>query len=323
MINIQSRIGYEGDLAPILTKAFENYNHGSYKSHSIVEMGYEDLNVVVETSHHKFFVKIFASFRDKSDCERYVEILERAKYSGVEQPEVYPTRYQNYIYETIIDGNPIRLIVMHYIDGWTLFDTPTILTQKEALFLIEQAAKINQISLKPSSIYDSWAIVNFLAEAGKKMQYLTEEDKKLVHPLIEKFRQINTDDLPHCFVHGDLIKTNIMRDKNDHLYILDFSVANCYPRIQEIAVLMCDVFFDTKNLDKYEDLYKQTLDEYQKYIPLEKIELEILPLYCQVAHAMHLLGATYEKKVNGNQTKENEYFLNLGRIGLQFTTIKQ
>jgi len=316
---LQSRIGYEGDLSPILTKAFENYDLGSYKSHSIVEMGYEDLNVIVETSHHKFFVKIFASFRNKGGCERYVEIIKSARYSGVDQPEIYETRDKNFLYETTVKDTPIRLIVMQYIDGTTLFDSPTKLTGKEAKFLVEQAAKINQISLKPSFVYDSWAIVNFLSEAEKKLQYLTEEDQKLIKPLITKFRKLDLEVLPHCFVHGDLIKTNIMRDKSDHLYILDFSVANFYPRIQEIAVLMCDVFFNIGELENYGKLYKQTVDEYQKYISLEKIELETLPLYSQVAHAMHLLGTTYEKRVNNNQTKENEYFLDLGRVGLRFT----
>lgn len=315
MNNLQSRIGYTGDLAPILSKVCKKYDIGIYKSHSIVEMGYEDLNVIVETTQRKFFIKIFASFRDQQGCERYVDIIKSAKGAGVDQPEIYGD-----LYETTIDNTPIRLIVTQYIDGWTLFDSPTKLTGKEAKFLVQEATKINKIPLEPSFVYDSWAIVNFLKEADKKIQYLSDDEQKLIGPLIIKFRKLDLDTLPHCFVHGDLIKTNIMRDTNDHLYILDFSVANYYPRIQEIAVLMCDVFFDTANLELYGKLYKQTLDEYQKYIPLEKIEIDTLPLYSQVAHAMHLLCANYEKVVNNNQSRENEYFLNLGRMGLQFTT---
>ena len=31
----------------------------------------------------------------------------------------------------------------------------------------------------------------------------------------------------------------------------------------------------------------------------------------------HVLCATYEKKVNNNNTKENEYFINIGKSGLR------
>jgi Ser/Thr protein kinase RdoA (MazF antagonist) len=164
------------------------------------------------------------------------------------------------------------------------------------------------------------AIVNFLKSWKERVKYLSNEDQKLISPLVHPFQQLNLAVLPHCFVHGDLIKTNIMRDKNNKLYILDFSVANYYPRIQELAVLLCDVLFDKKNLDLYGKVYTQALEEYQKYISLEKIEVDSLPLFAQVAHAMHLLCATYEKKIKNNQTKENGYYINLGRKGLQFTT---
>jgi Ser/Thr protein kinase RdoA (MazF antagonist) len=125
--------------------------------------------------------------------------------------------------------------------------------------------------------------------------------------------------LPHRLVHGDIIKTNVMKDKTGKIYIIDFSVANFYPRIQELAVLLCNIFFDENHPDTFMDNYKLALDEYQKGIPLTPLEISSLPLYVKVAHAMHVLCATYEKEAKGNDSAENRYWLELGRKGLDFT----
>lgn len=69
------------------------------------------------------------------------------------------------------------------------------------------------------------------------------------------------------------------------LYIIDFSVANIYPRIQELAVLMCNLFFD----ENYKDNYLFLIREYNKHHPLTEYEGEILPLFIQAAHVMTTL----------------------------------
>src|SRR5258708_2839117 len=271
--DLQERIGYHGDLSKLLSTVCKEYQIGTYVSHSAVLMGYEDFNLIVETTHHKFFFKIFASFRDRKNCERYIEIIGAARNAGISQPEIYESS-QGRLYETVIEDKQVRLCVMQYIDGQTLFESQTKLTGKEAIFLLKEAALINKIPLEPEFIYDSWAIVHFLSVWEERKQYLSVDDQKLILPLVQPFQQFDLKVLPHCFVHGDLIKTNVMRDRNDKLYILDFSVANYYPRIQELAVMLCDLLFDEQNLDLYDKVYKQALEEYQKYVPLEEVEIK-------------------------------------------------
>src|SRR5258708_10129998 len=129
---LQERIHYEGDLSELLIKVCEEYQIGSYISHSLVEMGYEDLNIIVETSHRKFFIKIFATFRDKTNCERYIEIIKAARSAGVQQPEIYGG-----LYEITLDDITLRLCVIQFIEGETLFESAYKITGKDALFLVE------------------------------------------------------------------------------------------------------------------------------------------------------------------------------------------
>ena len=122
--------------------------------------------------------------------------------------------------------------------------------------------------------------------------------------------------LPHAFVHGDLIKTNLMEDKRGGIFIIDFAVANYQPRIIELAVLFNDTFFDKDSSEKTKEYFSLALSEYQKHTSLTKYELDTLPILIKAGHSMHLLRANYEKVVNKNNSKENDYFLQLGAAGL-------
>jgi Ser/Thr protein kinase RdoA (MazF antagonist) len=318
MINFQKRINYQGSLKPFLQQTCKDFNIGKYKNYEIIPIGYEDFNLLVFTDRDKYFVKIFGSFRSKDECSRYVEIMESILRVGVSHPLLFQSN-QGYLYELSNDNQTDRLCVMEYIDGKIFYELQTTPTKEEKCFIIKQVALINKIDIKPFLVYDHWATTNFLKEYNKKGKYLNKDDKKLVEPMIEVYNSLSIDNLPHCFVHGDIIKTNVMRSKKNKIYILDFAVANCYPRIQELAVILCDLFFDPKNPSEFSQNYNLTISEYQKYIPLTHDELKKLPNCVKLAHAMHILLANYEKIVKGNQFSENEYFLEIGKAGLKYT----
>ena len=61
------------------------------------------------------------------------------------------------------------------------------------------------------------------------------------------------------------------------------------------------------------------LREYQKTTPLTEKEIGALPIYIRLAHAMHVLLASYHKYALKNNLPENEYFLKEGRLGLRQT----
>ena len=110
-----------------------------------------------------------------------------------------------------------------------------------------------------------------------------------------------------------------MKDNMEKIFIIDFAVANYQPRIIELAVLFNDVFFDKDNVINTKKYYDLILKEYQKYLSLTDYELKSLPILIRAGHAMHLLRANYEKVINKNISQENDYFLQLGEIGLTQT----
>ncbi|MFC1721450.1 phosphotransferase [Patescibacteria group bacterium] len=318
MHKFQDRIGTEKNITPLLEGVCSDYGFGNYDDHEVVPVGYEDFNVIVSTGSSKYFLKLFATFRDDSACQAYVDIMYKAVEVGVHHPKLYKNP-EGYLYKKKLGDTELRLCAMEYIDGKSLYDTNSKVTEEEARFLVRQAALINRMQIEPRNVDDSWAIVHFLEEYKKNAKYLAPDDNVLIKPLAEKFQKLDVGKLPHCLVHGDIIKTNVMKDTSGDLRIIDFSVADLYPRIQELAVLLCNILFDEGNPESFSESYRIAIDEYQKHIKLSTEELKAIPLFVKVAHAMHVICATKEKETKGNDSKENRYWISLGQKGLSAT----
>jgi Ser/Thr protein kinase RdoA (MazF antagonist) len=157
-IEFQQRIDYQGDIKPLMSKVCSDYQIGDYHSRRVVPTGYEDFNLILETSKDKFFVKVFAKFRDIQECQRYIDILTHVLEAGVAHPALYKSP-QGYLYEVYINDTPVRLCVLQFIDGKSFYKLKAKPTTEEMRFLVQQAVKINSVDFNPAPLYDSWAIV--------------------------------------------------------------------------------------------------------------------------------------------------------------------
>jgi len=316
MKHFYKRIGYEGELSDISKMICDNYNLGDFVSNKLVPLGYEDFNFILETTKGKFFVKILSNFRSDDDCHAYVDKMSKVIENNITFPKLFKSS-QGYLHIAHVNESKLRFTVMEFIDGESYYVLKEKPNSDDIRELARQAALTNSMDIKPPLFYDSWAVTNFLKEYEKKEKHLQSEDVEMIEPLVKEFKEMKIDELPHCFVHGDYIVTNVMRDKNKKLWVIDFSVSNYYPRIQELAVMACNLLFDEKSKENSENNLKTALDEYQKTIKLTPRELEVLPTYIKLAHAMHILSANHEKIVEKNNSKENEYWLSQGRMGLK------
>jgi homoserine kinase type II len=312
----KQRIGYSGDLTEVAKIICRDFRLGKFLNCKIIFIGYEDFNFSLNTTNGNFLVKIYEKSKTLDECKRNTRILVKMLGSGISTPKLHKSK-QGYSHLFKIGSATLRLSVMDLIDGQDFFTSTDKITRKGRLFIARQAALINSVKLKPQKVYDSWAIPGFLAEFKKKSQFLEAGDLETIESFKKEFLKLKIKTLPHCFVHGDIISTNVIKDKDKNLWLIDFSVSNYYPRIQELAVLACDILFDKDDAKKSKKNIKEALAEYQKTIKLTPKELASLPLFIKLAHAMHVLNATYEKKVNHNKSKENEYFLKLGLSGLR------
>ncbi len=314
------RLDFTGDLAEPLNDVCLAFGLGKYLAQEPITIGYEDFNTQLETSEGSYFAKIFTKDRTDEECERYVRVMQAVVDSGVNHPGLKIAK-SGAIYRP--NGTNLRVSVTEWLESSQDFqrDKPS---DEQLAELIRQTALINQLDVGLTDadfIYDSWAISSFVNEFEKWQHVLGDDDKKLIDPVLAEYCAVDVDGLPKAFVHGDLIRTNVMQTAVG-LYVYDFAVANIYPRVQELAVLLCDMFFSPESEAETFRLYGFLLSEYQEYVPLTDKEIEALPVFVRAAHAMHILGGARGEK-QGDGGEENDLWWNLGRAGLRMNAYSE
>lgn len=71
------RLAYSGSLEPVIERLCAAYDVGTPASSSVVEVGYEDCNVVVETEQDKYLAKMFAKTRTAEEIARYATTMKK------------------------------------------------------------------------------------------------------------------------------------------------------------------------------------------------------------------------------------------------------
>src|SRR5260370_40155566 len=82
------RLGYSGDLAPIIDDICKAYGIGSPSDFSVIGVGYEDCNVIISTDQDRFMAKMFAKTRKPEEIDRYAEIMQKVGEVGGAHPGV-------------------------------------------------------------------------------------------------------------------------------------------------------------------------------------------------------------------------------------------
>lgn len=309
--NFHNRINYDGDLSDLVNQITDEYSLGSVFSFNIIEVGFEDFNIKLETSVGEYVIKVFSKDRTDIQIKRFVETIKRAINAGVNHPKLLTTREGNYIFNGITG---VELIVMVYVHGKTFYDLLRTPSKDELMMICTEAVKINSMLYEPEYIFDSWAIPNTKWMYEKTKDHLSPEGLRLVQKAFELYDSIPLSDLPKCFVHGDLIKTNLILGEDSKIYVLDFAVSNVYPRIQELAVMAANLMFDEK-AESATSLRERTNLVIDAYIAtggkLTQIETDNIMNYALPGAAMEYMGSVNERVI-GDTSREIQYWEKLG-----------
>ena len=315
--DFNKRIKLNTDLKNISNQICNYYDLGDFVSNEVITIGYEDYNYYLTTSKGKYCVKIFSKIRTAEDIKNYLIRIRAVANSDVSSPK--PLLVNGDICLSLdYENNHYDICVFECIDGKNYFELQENPSSDVIKELARQMAMINNLDIQPGFIYDTWAIVNFEKEYSQKREYLSDKYKEEFDNLLIKWKNIDFDRLPKGFVHGDIISTNIMKDKDSKIWILDFAVSNYIPRIIDLVVTSCNMCLDENSIDKTMENIKLLVSEYNKYNILTDYELEMFALFYKLANAMHILQPTYIIKTDGD-SEENQYWLNEGVVGYSFS----
>lgn len=312
MENFFERIDVKCSLDKIAQSICLKCNIKDYKSSNIVEVGYEDFNFILETKDEKYFVKIFHKDRSVKDCIKYMDRIKLSNKISINTPKV--------IYSNKIDINEkeLKFVVFEYIDGKSFLDLKQMPDETEIKEIIRQMAIIHNTELKSEFIYDMWTITNFTDEFDKKGKLVETKYYEKFKELSKELKMIDLNKLPHSFVHGDIISSNVIKDKNNKLWIIDFAVSNYLPRIVDLVVTGCNLCLDYKSKENTIRNMKLIIDDYEKYNKLTDYEKQIIPLFWNIGNAMGILQIESLKQ-NDDYLDEDKYWLEVSDTGLKYS----
>lgn len=317
-VNFYERIKNIKDLRKLSDEISKVYDLGQVIDYKHIAVGYEDFNMVIETEKGKYFVKILNKSRPTEEKERLVKILDKSIENGVTVPKIYKVDDQA-ISKIEVDGKSVDVILMDYIDGTNMLFLDRDFTEDEIRQVAREIAIINGIDYDVEPYYDEWTITNFENEYNKKIEDLDESNKALVKSVYEEWPKVDFSRLKKTYIHGDIIKSNLILDKNNKIWVIDFSVLNYLPRVIEIAVAMFGICL-TDDREKTISNINALLSEYSKYNKLDEYEIEVLPIIFNLISAMNVLQTAYIKNTD-ESFEENEHWLEEGIKGkkLNFT----
>ena len=312
-VNFYERIKNVKNLNLLSEEICRIYNLGKLLNYKHIEVGYEDFNMIIESESGKYFAKLLNKSRPKEEKERLVSILEKSIENGVTVPKIYKI-YDKAISKIVIENKEIDVVLMNYIDGENMLFLNRDFTNDEIKKVAKEMATINKIDYGVEAYYDEWTITNFEREYNKKIDALDDSNKLLVTKVYKDWSKVDFSKLKKTYIHGDIIKSNLILDKSNKIWVIDFSVLNFLPRVIELAVAMFGICL-TNNRKKSIENINILLKEYTKYNNLDKYEIQVLPIIFNLISAMNVLQTAYIKNTD-ESFEENEHWLSEGIKGI-------
>ncbi|MCA9337498.1 phosphotransferase [Candidatus Saccharibacteria bacterium] len=312
--SFERRIDFDGDISDVVDRVAADYGLGAVHEHSLIEAGFQDYNVRAGMTSGEYLIKIFAQSRGEGEAQRYTDIIEAAIAAGVNHPPLLKDGNNQSLHVDIESG--LKLAVMGFVPGATYKELGRAPSTDELKKIAEQAVKINSISMKPVYLFDTWAVPNIHWMYDQVKDYLDEATKILVQQAMNLYDAIPAE-LPTAFVHGDIIQTNTILGDDDKIYIIDFAVANIYPRIQELAVMAANLMHDGKMPlpERVDSVLAAYLSAGGK--PLNNLEQKHLLDYATASAAMECMGGYYERYISKDDSDEVGYWIQVGKQGLE------
>lgn len=309
------RIDKIDDINILSRKVCKLYNLGNLIDTKVIEIGYEDFNAIIDTETGKYLMKVFSNSRDDEEAKDCVNRADIAGINNVATPKVYENLNGEKFSIVHIGKLRFKLALIQYINGLDFLNLKEKPSMLELEKIVDIAARLSKIKYTPPFIYDSWAISSFCQEFEKKREYISNEYLLMIEPVYKKFKEFNYDALPKAFVHGDMVTTNMMRDNNGKVWLIDFSVSNYTARLKEIAVICDDIALVVGNKEESEKRIKHVFELWCQTVDATDFEKESFPLLLTVANSINIMNSLYEK-YNGNIADETETYLNAGIFGL-------
>ncbi|MBR3469429.1 MAG: phosphotransferase, partial [Lachnospiraceae bacterium] len=187
----------------------------------------------------KYLLKVIGSaFSDTA--RQSASIVRYLEENGFPVPKTILTKSEEAFFETEINGEKKRIVLMEYIDG----DEPELETCPAEVGVL--VGRFHQLMEKyPAELVShgkEFFIDRYIGFLRKKNYPRIKEYEELGELLWDKVK-----DLPQGNCHGDLHRGNLLQNADGKIYLVDFDTA-CKAPVMFDVMVMCDMtdYFNLK-----------------------------------------------------------------------------
>ena len=300
--DILARTELQMPLESALERVSEAYRIGNILHYRIIQMGYEDANIILETIKGKYVLKIFSKIKILRKINDNVKGLVEFRKAGVPTPKLLKSKGKY-----LLKIGKSYLCLMEFFEGKS-FEGRNV-SEKELKNIVRFIAKIHGLKFKVKHNYDSWGVVNLIKEYKEKKRFLKAEDRKLIEPAVREFGKINFSKLRKSIIHGDLQRHHFLRNSNGKLCIIDLGCMDYNASVLDLAIFLA-LFFPVNSAEKCRKMYDFVLGKYNSIRKLTKEEAKSIPILIRATYAVYLIAANYNK---------SPYWIEFARKGLLAT----
>lgn len=288
---------------------------GLIKDYKPILEGYEDANFLIKTNKGRYVLKIFLNERSQQNVHDYAEALQDLEQINVPVISLIPGQ-QGTLSSIKDHGKSVFFFLTKFFDGAS-FDkkTPSL---ADLIKIANYLAKINTLPLKAAEAYDSWGNKNLLKEFKKNGQKIGIEQLKLINPVIEGFRQLSFNQFSQSFIHGDMQKKHVLKNKNNQYCILDFGCMSFGAKVIDLSTYLAWFCLDEKNWKNNKQIINQVVKEYLKINQLNQSELKSLKVLTQASWAAYYLKTSVLIK-EGDLSLETRDWYNQSKVMLELS----
>ena len=307
-----SRIGKKVNLKDLSITICKTYMIGIYKKHQIISVGIDDLSFFLWTDNGKYIVKTLNTDKTLKHINDYIKKYEIIMQNNIKAPKLILNR-DRHIFISEIDGVYLNLCLLEYINGKDLYTLNKKITKEDIDKLVNILRNLHSIKSDLEIEYDEYCFMSLKETFSKCKSVLSDSLTHDITTFIKKHNKINFDNLPKCYVHGDLIQTNIVKDKSNELWLIDFDSSGYGYRILDIVKILSGVIFNYKWPKYSVKMQEYFLQEYCKCISLTDYELDCLDILRKADSYVGLMLLEYHKELN-NGAEETFWIKNDTKI---------
>lgn len=307
MEELYQRIGKKVKLKEIAKQLCMIHNIGEYVKHKIIKVGIDDLSFYLWTTTGKYIVKNFNYEKTLSDINRYLKIYHILMKNKIKVPQLLSVNDRS-VFSFEVDGLYMNSCVLECIEGKDLYSLNQLITKEEIDQLVELVISLHSIKdIVKIEEYDLYSFIRLKEVIEKTKEVISKEFKKEINLFMEEYIKVDFKKLPKTFIHGDLINTNIMKDKNKEIWLIDFTETGTGIRILDIVKIINEVIFNYNYIEESIELGEYFLKKYQEKEKLTDYELNVLDIV-RLADA-YVVTMLAKRDILEQNLEEHEFFI--------------